>query len=105
MAGDTNKVDTAQLVSAASDIGNIKKNITTSVESVNAVFRKMFETNAGKSSDALSAVVGQLKKSSAEIINMLARYETVLKEIAGIYDTTENKTSNAAGKLKFGGLR
>ena len=63
------------------------------------------ETDAGKSSDELSAVVGQLKKSSAEIINMLARYETVLKEIAGIYDTTENKTSNAAGKLKFGGLR
>jgi len=105
MAGDINKVDTAQLVSAASEIGNIKKNVSASVESVNAIFRKMFESNAGKSSDELNAVVGQLKKSSADIINMLTRYETVLKEIAGIYNSNENKTSTSASKLKFGGLR
>ena len=105
MAGDANKVDTAQLVSAANDIGNVKKNISTNVESLNAIFRKMLESNAGESSDEIGAVAGQLKKSSADIINVLARYETVLKEIAGIYNHTENQTGNTAGKLKFGGLR
>ncbi|MBQ4311619.1 MAG: hypothetical protein II773_08510 [Oscillospiraceae bacterium] len=105
MAGEINKVDTALLVSAASDISGIRKNIGASVDSVNAVFRKMLETNAGSAADEIGAVAGQLRKSSSDILNMLSHYETVLKEIAGIYDNTEKNTSNSAGKLKFGGLR
>jgi len=105
MAGDVNKVDTSQLVSAASEIAQVKKSISNSVESVNAVFRKMLESNAGESADELGAVAGQLKKSSVEILTMLSTYEKVLKELAGIYDSTEKNTVNEAGKLKFGGLR
>ena len=105
MAGDINKVDTARLVGAASDIANVKKSITNSVDSVNAVFRKMFETNAGEGADEIGAVAGQLKKSASEILTVLTNYETVLKELAGVYDNTEKTTTNSASKLKFGGLR
>lgn len=105
MAGDINKIDTAKLVAAASEIGNVRKSITNSVDSVNAVFRKMFETNAGEGADELGAVAGQLKKSASEILGVLANYEAVLKELAGVYDNNEKTTSNAASKLKFGGLR
>lgn len=105
MAGDINKVDTALLVSAASDIAQVKKSISTGIDSVNAVFRKMLESNAGESADELGAVAGQLKKSSSEILRVLGTYEQVLKELAGIYDSTEKNTVNEAGKLKFGGLR
>ena len=105
MAGDVNKVDTSQLVSAASEIAQVKKSISNSVESVNAVFRKMLESNAGESADELGAVAGQLKKSSVEILTMLSTYVKVLKELAGIDDSTEKNTVNEAGKLKFGGLR
>ena len=105
MAGEQIKVDTSLLVSAASEIAQVKKGISNSVESVNAVFRKMLESNAGESADELGAVAGQLKKSSAEILTVLGTYEKVLKELAGIYDSTEKNTASEAGKLKFGGLR
>jgi uncharacterized protein YukE len=100
-----NKVDTTRLVAAASEIAQVKKTISQSVEAVNAVFRKMLESNAGESADELNAVGGQLKKSSADILSVLSNYETVLKELAGIYDSTEKKTVSEASKLKFGGLR
>ena len=105
MAGEVNKVDTGLLVNAAGEIGTIKKNISSSTESAYAVLRKMLETNEGAGADELGAIAGQLKKSSADIIKTLAQYETVLKELAGIYDKTESNTTNAASKLKFGGLR
>lgn len=105
MAGDVNKVDTALLVAASSEIGSVRKSILNSVEAVNAVFRKMFETNEGESADELGAVAGQLKKSSGEILSVLSNYEAVLKELAGVYDSTEKNTVTEAGKLKFGGLR
>jgi len=105
MAADVNKVDTARLVAAASEIAQVKKSISQSVEAVNAVFRKMLESNAGESADELNAVAGQLKKSSGDILSVLNNYETVLKELAGIYDNTEKNTVNEASKLKFGGLR
>ena len=105
MAGDVNKVDTTRLVAAASDIAQVRKTISSSVEAVNAVFRKMLESNAGESADELGAVAGQLRKSSSDILTVMTNYETVLKELAGIYDSTEKNTSNEASKLKFGGLR
>ena len=105
MAGDINKVDTTRLVAAASDIAQVRKTISSSVDSVNAVFRKMLESNAGESADELGAVAGQLKKSSSDILGTMSNYERVLKELAGIYDNTEKNTTNEASKLKFGGLR
>ena len=105
MAGDINKIDTTRLVAAASDIAQVRKTISSTVDSVNAVFRKMLESNAGESADELGAVAGQLKKSSSDILGTMSNYETVLKELAGIYDSTEKNTSNEASKLKFGGLR
>ncbi len=105
MAGDINKIDTARLVSAASEIAQVRKTISSGTEEVNAVFRKMLESNAGESADELGAVAGQLRKSSGDILTTMANYETVLKELAGIYDSTEKNTSNEASKLKFGGMR
>ena len=105
MAADVNKVDTTLLVAAASEIAQVKKNIAQSVDSVNAVFRKMLESNSGESADELGAVAGQLKKSSSEILSVMANYEKVLRELAGIYDSTEKSTVSEASKLKFGGLR
>ena len=105
MAADVNKVDTTQLVAAASEIAQVKKTIFQSVEAVNAVFRKMLESNAGESADELNAVAGQLKKSASDILSVMANYETVLKELAGIYDNIEKSTVSEASKLKFGGLR
>ncbi|MCR5206390.1 MAG: hypothetical protein K6E47_15280 [Lachnospiraceae bacterium] len=105
MAADVNKVDTTLLVAAASEITQVKKTISQSVDSVNAVFRKMLESNAGESADELGAVAGQLKKSSSDILSVMTNYEKVLNELAGIYDSTEKNTVSEAGKLKFGGLR
>ncbi len=105
MAGEYNQVDTAQMVAAASEIAQVIKSISSGVDTVNAVFRKMLESNAGESADELGAVAGQLKKSSSEILGVMKNYENMLKELAGIYDSTEKNVSNEAGKLKFGGLR
>jgi len=105
MAGELNKVDTGLLVSAATEVGTIRKNITTSADSVYAVLRKMLETNEGAGADELGAITGQLKKSAVEMIKTLANYEKVLKELAGIYDKAESNTTVEASKLKFGGLR
>ena len=105
MAQDLNKVDTAQLVAAASEIAGVRKTLSTNIDTLNAVFRKMLETNEGESANELGAVAGQLKKSSLDILSVMGNYETVLKELAGVYDSTEKSTTNEAGKLKFGGLR
>ncbi|MBR4724232.1 MAG: hypothetical protein K6G45_06255 [Lachnospiraceae bacterium] len=105
MAGDINKIDTTRLVGAASEIAQVRKTISSGVDAVNAVFRKMLESNAGESADELGAVAGQLKKSASDILGVMANYENVLKELAGIYDNTEKSTSTEASKLKFGGLR
>lgn len=105
MAGDINKVDTGRLAAAAAEIGSVRKKIGASVDSVHAVFRKMLESNEGSAADELSAVTGQLRKSSADILNTLANYEKVLGELAGIYNDAEKQTVNTSGKLKFGGLR
>ena len=105
MAGEYNKVDTALLVQAANDVAAIRKNISASIESLTAALRKLLESNEGEAADELDAVNGQLRKSSADIIDTLSHYETVLGEIAGIYDSTERQTTDSAVKLKFGGLR
>lgn len=105
MAADINKVDTGKLAAAATEIGAVRKKINASVDSVHAVFRKMLESNEGSAADELSAVTGQHRKSSADILNTLANYEKVLAELAGIYNDAEKQTTGAAGKLKFGGLR
>lgn len=106
MANDgTNKVDTGQLVSAANDISNIKKGISTTVESLNAIFRKLQDSWSGDSADDLNAVGKQLQSSSNDIVAMLSRYETTLGELAGIYNDAEKKVGNNAGKLKFGGMK
>lgn len=105
MASDINKVDTGLLVNAASEVTKIKKGISVSADSANAIFRKMLESNEGEGADEIAAVAGQLKKSSADIINTLAYYEKTLAELAGIYDSVESQTTASAGKLKFGGLR
>ena len=105
MPGDYNQVDTALLVQAANDVAAVRKNIAASVEELTAVLRKLLESNAGEAGDELDAVNGQLRKSSADIINTLSKYEMTLGEIAGIYDTAEKQTASSAVKLKFGGLR
>lgn len=105
MSGEINKVDTARLAAASGEIGSIRKNIASCTEQVNAVFRKLLDTNSGNAADELNGVAGQLKKSSADILNTLSHYETVLGELAGIYNSAEKKTAGEAGKLKFGGLR
>ncbi|MCR4618053.1 MAG: WXG100 family type VII secretion target [Lachnospiraceae bacterium] len=105
MAGDINKVDTGRLIDAAAGVEKAKKGIVGAVDSVNAVFRKMLESNEGDAADELSAVTKQLKSSSSDIIKTLSSYETVLKELAGIYEEAEIKTVSSASKLKFGGLR
>ena len=105
MAADINKVDTGKLAAAATEISEVRKKIHSSVDSVHAIFRKMLESNEGSAADELSAVTGQLRKSSADILNTLANYEKVLAELAGIYNDAEKQTTGAAGKLKFGGLR
>lgn len=105
MAADFNKVDTEKLAAAAAEIGSVRKKITSSVDSVHAVFRKMLESNEGSAADELSAVTGQLRRSSSDILNALANYEKVLAELAGIYNDAEKQTVGTAGKLKFGGLR
>ena len=105
MAADINQVDTGKLAAVAAEIGGVRKKIHASVDAVHAVFRKMLESNEGSAADELSAVTGQLRKSSADILNTLANYERVLAELAGIYNDAEKQTAGAAGKLKFGGLR
>lgn len=106
MAGDgTNKVDTAQLAKTASDIGNIKKSIANNVDGVDAVLRKLRDSWTGESADDIAAVTKQLQASSTSIVSTLAKYETTLNELAGIYNTSEKKVVSSAGKLKFGGMK
>ena len=102
---DVNRTDTAQLVTAASEIASIRKDVSNNVDSAHAVLRKMLESNTGEGADDLAAVAEQLKKSSSDIIAVLHSYETVLREVAGVYDQTEKKNVNTTAKLKFGGLR
>ena len=103
MAGDgTSRVNTEELLRAVGEITSIKKSVAANTDAAYAHFRKLQDSYAGESADA---VAGQLKKSSGAIITMLGNYEKVLKELAGVYEDTEKTVSRNAGKLKFGGMR
>ena len=106
MAGDgTNRINTQEMLRAAQEITSIKKSIASNTDATYAIFRKLQDSYAGESADDIYAVAGQLKKSSVAIIDMLANYEKVLQELAGVYEDTEKTVNRNAGKLKFGGMR
>ena len=106
MAGDgTNRINTKEMLQAAQEITSIKKSIASNTDATYAIFRKLQDSYAGESADDIYAVAGQLKKSSGAIIDMLANYERVLQELAGVYEDTEKTVNRNAGKLKFGGMR
>lgn len=106
MAGDgTNRINTEEMLRAAQEITSIKKSIASNTDATYAIFRKLQDSYAGESADDIYAVAGQLKKSSSAIITMLASYEKVLQELAGVYEDTEKAVNKNAGKLKFGGMR
>ncbi len=106
MAGDgTNRINTEEMLRATQEITSIKKSIASNTDATYAIFRKLQDSYAGESADDIYAVAGQLKKSSSAIIAMLANYEKVLQELAGVYENTEKTVNRNAGKLKFGGMR
>ena len=106
MAGDgTNRINTEEMLRASQEITSIKKSIASNTDATYAIFRKLQDSYAGESADDIYAVAGQLKKSSSAIIDMLANYEKVLQELAGVYEDTEKTVNRSAGKLKFGGMR
>ena len=106
MAGDgTNRINTEEMLRAAQEITSIKKTIASNTDATYAIFRKLQDSYAAESADDIYAVAGQLKKSSSAIIAMLANYEKVLQELAGVYENTEKTVTRNAGKLKFGGMR
>ena len=82
-----------------------RRDAASNTDATYAIFRKLQDSYAGESADDIYAVAGQLKKSSSAIIDMLANYEKVLQELAGIYEDTEKTVNRSAGKLKFGGMR
>ena len=106
MAGDgTNRINTEEMLRASQEITSIKKSIASNTDATYALFRKLQDSYAGESADDIYAGAGQLKKRSSAIIDMLANYEKVLQELAGVYEDTEKTVNRSAGKLKFGGMR
>ena len=86
MAGDgTSRINTEELLRAVQEITSIKKSIAANTDATYAIFRKLQDSYAGESADAI--------------------YERVLKELAGVYEDTEKTVSRNAGRLKFGGMR
>jgi WXG100 family type VII secretion target len=97
-----NKIDTKLFASTADSIGNTAKELGRLFESWQKTMNSMRGAWQGSSSDNVRNTAGQVIKSSNDLLRALSGYQSALREIAGIYDKSEQNAQESSKTLKFG---
>ena len=99
--GNESKVDTKLFAATADTIGNAAKELARLAEDWNKVMGGLRGVWQGDVSDDVRNTVAQVQKSAGDLLRVLSGYQAALREIAGIYDKTEQNIQETGKTLKF----
>jgi WXG100 family type VII secretion target len=100
-AGSESKIDTKLFAATADTIANASKELNRLFSDWNKNMNSLRSVWQGDTSDDIKNTVEQVQKSSAALITALNGYPAALREIAGIYDSTEKNVAETGKTLKF----
>lgn len=99
--GSENKVDTKLFVSTGDVIGIQAKALEGCFQDWAKVMQGLRGSWQGNSSDDIKNTVESVQRSASDLLQSLGGYKTVLYEMAGIYDKTEQSVKESGKSLKF----
>ena len=99
--GNESKIDTKLFSSTADAVASSVKEIDRLCQEWNKTMTGLRGEWQGDVSDDVKNTVEQVKKSAADLLTNLSGYPVTLREIAGIYDKTEQNVQETGKTLKF----
>lgn len=99
--GNESKIDTALFASVADSIASSVKEMDRLCQEWNGIMAGLRSEWQGDASDNIKNTAEQVKKSAAVLLENLSAYPVTLREIAGIYNKTEQNVQETGKTLKF----
>jgi WXG100 family type VII secretion target len=99
--GNVSEVDTKLFDSVADSIQSSVKEMERLTQEWNGVVANLRSEWQGDTSVNFNNTMEQIKKSDADLLSALSAYPILLRELAGIYDKTEQNVQETGKTLTF----